>query len=144
MSNWLSDELLPPPMLQLRDKRRREEMAERGYPYDARDFRCYGRVVHPPARGAGMARIELSELTKIAHLQAIAAREATRCITAALAETGGPELRQSLHRKFLLAASGLDRASPVIGEHLRELADLVETVGNCLDERVDAIVELPR
>ncbi|HEX2529598.1 MAG TPA: hypothetical protein VHL31_25300 [Geminicoccus sp.] len=90
-----------------------------------------------------MARVELIELTKLAHLQAIAAREATRCITAALAETGSPELRESLHRKFLLAAAGLDQASPLIGEHMRELADLVETVGACLDRHGKNLVELP-
>jgi propanediol dehydratase large subunit len=90
-----------------------------------------------------MARIELLELTKIVHLQAIAAREATRCITAALAETGSPELRDSLHRKFLLAAGSLDQASPVIGEHLRELADLVECIGTCLDDTKAPLIELP-
>jgi hypothetical protein len=91
----------------------------------------------------GMASTDLGELVKMAHLQAIAAREATRCITAALADTGGPALRQSLHRKFLLAAGGLDQANPVIGEHLRELADLVEAVGACLNDPVNALVELP-
>jgi hypothetical protein len=90
-----------------------------------------------------MAPNDLSELVKIAHFQAIAAREATRCITAALADSGSPALRQSLHRKFLLAAAGLDNASPSIGEHLRELADLVEAMGVRLDDRAGAIVELP-
>jgi hypothetical protein len=89
-----------------------------------------------------MSSIDVVELAKHAHLQAIAAREATRCITAALAETGGPALRKSLHRKFLLAASGLDGASPVIGEHLRELADLVEVVGACLDDQAEVLVDL--
>jgi hypothetical protein len=89
-----------------------------------------------------MAAIDAAELAKIAHFQAIAAREATRCITAALAEVGGARLRGSLHRKFLLAASGLDDASPVISEHLRELADLVETIGACFGDQIEGPLEL--
>jgi hypothetical protein len=81
-----------------------------------------------------MTTMELAELVKIAHLQAIAAREATVCITAALAETGNHQLRKSLHRHFLRSAAQLDGASPVIGEHLRELADLVEVLGGWPDE----------
>jgi hypothetical protein len=89
-----------------------------------------------------MTSTDLAELVKLAHLQAIAAREATRCITAALADSGGPALRKSLHRKFLLAASGLDNASPLIGEHLRELADLVEAVDACFDDPSSVLADL--
>ncbi|HWL68809.1 MAG TPA: hypothetical protein VNS22_10545 [Geminicoccus sp.] len=55
--------------------------------------------------------MSLAELVKIVHLQAIAARAATVCIAAALAETGSPELRTSLHRHCLRSAATLDQAS---------------------------------
>ncbi|WP_159718773.1 hypothetical protein [Geminicoccus flavidas] len=87
-----------------------------------------------------MTGMNLAELVKIVHLQAIAAREATVCITAALAETGSPELRVSLHRHFLRSAATLDQASPVIGEHLRELADLVEILGSPPGGQPDAFM----
>ena len=90
-----------------------------------------------------MTDMNLAELVKIVHLQAIAAREATVCITAALAETGSPELRMSLHRHFLRSAAVLDQASPVIGEHLRELADLVELVGSLPGGLPDAFLAPP-